>query len=39
VVAVMSLQDRASLDQWLRSLGATVDDPETLRNKVDQAQH
>jgi cyanophycin synthetase len=39
VVAVMSLQDRASLDHWLRSLGATVDDPETLRNKVDQAQH
>jgi cyanophycin synthetase len=39
VVAVMSLQDRASLDAWLRSEGATVDDPETLRIKVGQAQH
>lgn len=39
VVAVMSLQDRASLDAWLRSEGATVDSPETLKSKVDRAQH
>ncbi|WP_328994477.1 Mur ligase family protein [Kribbella sp. NBC_01245] len=39
VVAVMSLQDRASLDAWLRSEGATVDSPETLKNKVERAQH
>ncbi|WBQ02209.1 Mur ligase family protein [Kribbella sp. CA-293567] len=39
VVAVMSLQDRASLDAWLRSEGATVDDPETLKAKVERAQH
>jgi cyanophycin synthetase len=39
VVAVMSLQDRASLDSWLRSEGATVDNPETLKNKVERAQH
>jgi cyanophycin synthetase len=37
VVAVMSLQDRASLDAWLRSEGATVDNPETLRSKVERA--
>ncbi len=39
VVAVMSLQDRASLDAWLRSEGATVDNPETLKAKVERAQH
>ncbi len=39
VVAVMSLQDRASLDGWLRSEGATVDTPETLKSKVERAQH
>ncbi|GAA1568128.1 hypothetical protein GCM10009789_21890 [Kribbella sancticallisti] len=39
VVAVMSLQDRASLDEWLRSEGATVDNPETLKAKVERAQH
>ncbi|TCN35910.1 cyanophycin synthetase [Kribbella orskensis] len=39
VVAVMSLQDRASLDAWLRSEGATVDNPETLKSKVERAQH
>ncbi|MFD7157288.1 Mur ligase family protein [Kribbella sp. NPDC059898] len=39
VVAVMSLQDRASLDAWLRSEGATVDTPETLKSKVERAQH
>jgi cyanophycin synthetase len=39
VVAVMSLQDRASLDAWLRSEGATVDYPETLKAKVERAQH
>jgi cyanophycin synthetase len=39
VVAIMSLQDRASLDAWLRSEGATVDNPETLKRKVEQAQH
>jgi len=38
VVAVMSLQDRASLDAWLRSEGATVDNPETLMSKVEAAQ-
>jgi cyanophycin synthetase len=37
VVAVMSLQDRASLDAWLRAEGATVDTPETLTAKVDRA--
>jgi cyanophycin synthetase len=35
----MSLQDRASLDAWLRSEGATVDTPETLKAKVERAQH
>jgi cyanophycin synthetase len=39
VVAVMSLQDRARLDAWLRSEGATVDNPETLKSKVERAQH
>ncbi|MFB6722352.1 Mur ligase family protein [Kribbella sp. NPDC056345] len=39
VVAVMSLQDRASLDGWLRSEGATVDTPEDLKSKVERAQH
>jgi cyanophycin synthetase len=39
VVAVMSLQDRARLDAWLRSKGATVDNPETLKSKVERAQH
>ena len=39
VVAVMSLQDRASLDGWLRSEGASVDTPETLKSKVERAQH
>jgi cyanophycin synthetase len=39
VVAVMSLQDRASLDAWLRSEGATVDTPEILKSKVERAQH
>lgn len=39
VVAVMSLQDRASLDAWLRAEGATVDNPETLKAKVERAQH
>ncbi|QNE22493.1 Mur ligase [Kribbella qitaiheensis] len=39
VVAIMSLQDRASLDAWLRSEGATVDNPETLKSKVERAQH
>jgi cyanophycin synthetase len=39
VVAVMSLQDRASLDAWLRSEEATVDNPETLKSKVERAQH
>ncbi|MEV8371734.1 Mur ligase family protein [Kribbella sp. NPDC056861] len=39
VVAVMALQDRASLDAWLRSEGATVDNPETLKAKVERAQH
>jgi cyanophycin synthetase len=39
VVAVMSLQHRASLDSWLRSEGATVDTPEILKSKVDRAQH
>ncbi|NUR98394.1 MAG: Mur ligase [Kribbellaceae bacterium] len=39
VVAVMSLQDRASLDRWLRSEGATVDTPEILKSKVERAQH
>jgi cyanophycin synthetase len=39
VVAVMSLQDRASLDGWLRSEGATVDTPEILKSKVERAQH
>jgi cyanophycin synthetase len=39
VVAVMSLQDRASLDAWLRAEGATVDTPETLKAKVERAQH
>jgi cyanophycin synthetase len=38
VVAVMSLQDRASLDGWLRSQGATVDTPEILKSKVERAQ-
>src|SRR5206468_4317363 len=39
LVAVMSLQDRASLDRWLRSEGATVDTPEILKSKVERAQH
>jgi cyanophycin synthetase len=39
VVAVMSLQDRARLDAWLRAEGATVDSPETLKSKVGRAQH
>ncbi|TDO45345.1 cyanophycin synthetase [Kribbella sp. VKM Ac-2527] len=39
VVAIMSLQDRASLDAWLRAEGATVDTPEILRGKVERAQH
>ena len=39
VVAVMSLQDRARLDSWLRAEGATVDNPETLKSKVGRAQH
>jgi cyanophycin synthetase len=39
VVAIMSLQDRASLDAWLRSEGATVDNPETLKSKVERAKH
>ncbi|ADB32767.1 Mur ligase middle domain protein [Kribbella flavida DSM 17836] len=39
VVAVMSLQDRASLDAWLQDEGATVDTPETLKSKVERAQH
>src|SRR2546427_47907 len=39
VAAVMSLQDRASLDAWLRSEGATVDTPEILKSKVERAQH
>jgi cyanophycin synthetase len=39
VVAVMALQDRASLDAWLQSEGATVDNPETLKAKVERAQH
>ncbi|MDX3000600.1 Mur ligase family protein [Kribbella solani] len=39
VVAVMTLQDRASLDSWLRSEGATVDTPEVLKSKVERAQH
>jgi cyanophycin synthetase len=39
VVAVMSLQDRARLDAWLRSEGATVDNPEILKSKVERAQH
>jgi cyanophycin synthetase len=39
VVAIMSLQDRASLDAWLRAEGATVDTPEILRAKVERAQH
>ncbi|TWD83884.1 cyanophycin synthetase [Kribbella amoyensis] len=39
VVAIMVLQDRARLDDWLRSEGATVDTPEILRGKVERAQH
>jgi cyanophycin synthetase len=38
VIAVMSLQDRARLDGWLRDRGATVDSPETLKGKVERAQ-
>ncbi|MGI8577829.1 MAG: Mur ligase family protein [Nocardioidaceae bacterium] len=34
VVAVMCHQDRAGLHGWLRSLGAAVDDPQTVRDKV-----
>ena len=34
VVAVMTHQDRAELDDWLRAHGATVDGAEDLRRKV-----
>jgi len=34
VVGVMCHQDREQLDAWLRAEGATVDDPDTLRDKV-----
>jgi cyanophycin synthetase len=38
VVAVMTHQDRAAVDQWLLDRGATRDDPATLRAKVQRAQ-
>jgi cyanophycin synthetase len=38
VVAIMSLQDRARLDGWLRSRGASVDTPEVLKTKVERAR-
>ncbi|MDX6308362.1 MAG: cyanophycin synthetase [Nocardioidaceae bacterium] len=34
VVGLMCHQDRVEIDGWLRSRGATVDGPETLRDKV-----
>ena len=34
VVAVMCHQDRPAVDEWLGAQGATVDTPETLRDKV-----
>jgi cyanophycin synthetase len=34
VVAVMCHQDRPEVDEWLMAQGATVDTPETLRDKV-----
>jgi cyanophycin synthetase len=39
VVAVMCLQDRESLDAFLRDRGATVDTPDILRSKVEHARH
>jgi len=38
VVAVMTHQDRPALESWLRERGATVDDPQRLREKVTLAQ-
>lgn len=37
VVAVMCIQEPATMDTWLHSQGATVDAPTTLRQKVDRA--
>jgi cyanophycin synthetase len=34
VVGIMCHQDRVILDEWLRARGATVDGPDTLREKV-----
>jgi cyanophycin synthetase len=38
VVGIMCHQDRVMLDEWLRARGATVDGPDTLRDKVRAAQ-
>ena len=34
VVAVMCQAERAEVDAWLRSQGATVDDPDVISAKV-----
>ncbi len=37
VIAVMCQAQRVEIDAWLRELGGTVDDPDTLRAKVEAA--